>query len=283
MAALAVCAAAIPDRIRIKVKRHGNWYENARLWVALIGSPSTKKSPIIREAVRPIARLDARLMRKYLADKARYDEMSKEERKESSRPRQRRLRIEDTTIEAAQEVLKDSPDGVLLIQDELSGWFGAMDKYNSGGRGAAKDRAFWLQAFNGGQYSVHRIGRESALIDNLSVSMLGGIQPEAIAAIAKESVDDGLLQRLLPVVLQRATLGLDPVHFGVILCFNLLLGMMTPPMGVGLYVMSNVGKVPVGAILRATIPFFIPLLVALGLITFVPELSLWLPRLVFGS
>lgn len=170
---------------------------------------STKKSPIISQAVRPITRLDTAMMRTFLAKLAEYNELSKDERKGMQRPRQRRLRVEDTTIEAAQEMLKDSPDGVLLIQDELSGWFGAMDKYNSGGRGAAKDRAFWLQSFNGGQYSVNRIGRESVLIENLSISMLGGIQPEAIAAVARESVDDGLLQRLLPVVLQRATVGKD--------------------------------------------------------------------------
>lgn len=209
MAALAVCAAAIPDRVRIKVKRHGHWYENARLWVALIGSPSTKKSPIISQAVRPIARLDGRLVRTYLTKLAEYNDLSKEERKETPAPKQRRLRLEDTTIEAAQEVLKDSPDGLLLIQDELSGWFGAMDKYNSGGRGAAKDRAFWLQSFNGGQYAVNRVMRGVSLIENLSISMLGGIQPEAIAAVAKESVDDGLLQRLLPVVLQRSSVGKD--------------------------------------------------------------------------
>lgn len=77
-------------------------------------------------------------------------------------------------------------------------------------------------------------------------------------------------------------MGLDPVHFGIILCFNLLLGMMTPPMGVGLYVISNIGKVPVGEVLKAVIPFFIPLVIVLGIITFVPELSLWLPNLVFG-
>lgn len=85
---------------------------------------------------------------------------------------------------------------------------------------------------------------------------------------------------LLPVAL---AMGLDPVHFGIILCFNLLLGMMTPPMGVGIYVMSNVGQVPVGELLKAVIPFFIPLLFVLGVISLVPELSLWLPNLFFGS
>jgi TRAP-type C4-dicarboxylate transport system permease large subunit len=78
-------------------------------------------------------------------------------------------------------------------------------------------------------------------------------------------------------------MGVDPVHFGVILVFNLLVGMMTPPMGVGLYVISSVGGVSAESVVRSIFPFFIPILAALLIITFVPELSLWLPRLVFGS
>jgi len=92
--------------------------------------------------------------------------------------------MEDTTIEGAQEVLRDSPDGVLCLQDELSGWFGSMDKY-AAGRGAAKDRGFWLQAFNGGQYAVNRISRGSFLIPNLSASVLGGIQPDPLRPIPR--------------------------------------------------------------------------------------------------
>ena len=105
-----------------------------------------------------------------------------------------------------QDILKDSPDGVLCYQDELSGWFGAMDKY-SAGRGSAKDRAFWLEAFNGGSYSVSRVGRGSVFIENLSISLIGGIQPEPICKIVDDSVDDGLLQRLLPITLKPAVAG----------------------------------------------------------------------------
>ena len=54
-----------------------------------------------------------------------------------------------------------------------------------------KDRGFWLQAFNGGPYIVDRISRKSGLIPNLSVSLLGGIQPEPLRRIADEAVDDG--------------------------------------------------------------------------------------------
>ena len=81
-----------------------------------------------------------------------------------------------------------------------------MDKY-SGNRGAFKDRGFWLQSFNGGGYAVDRITRGSGYVPNLSVSMLGGIQSDLLRKFATDSVDDGLLQRLFPIVLRSATLG----------------------------------------------------------------------------
>jgi hypothetical protein len=207
-AALVVCAAALPDYIQVQVKKHDpNWMESARIWVGLIGLPSTKKTPIIQRVAKPLKRLDAELWRAYVAACECYERLSKEERKLAERPKQQRLRIEDCTIEAAQEVLKDSPNGVLAIQDELAGWFGAMDKYS--GRGAAKDRGFWLQSFHGGPYALNRIARGSTMIENLSVSLLGGIQPEPIRKIAEDTVDDGLLQRLIPIVLRHATAGKD--------------------------------------------------------------------------
>ena len=174
MAALTVCAAALPDRIKIQPKEHDTeWTESARIWTALVGLPSTKKSPLISAATKPLKELDEELYRAFVKEKAAYDQLSREDRLMTRAPKQERLRLEDTTMEAAQEVLRDSPNGVLLLQDELSGWFGAMDKYSGGGRGSQKDRAFWLQAFNGGSYMVNRIGRGAMAIPNLSVSLLG--------------------------------------------------------------------------------------------------------------
>ena len=84
---------------------------------------------------------------------------------------------------------------------------------------------------------------------------------------------------LHPVITE---VGIDPVHFGVVICFNLILGIITPPMGIGLFVASRVAGIPVETVLRATIPFLVPLLVSLLVITIFPELSLWLPDLVMG-
>jgi hypothetical protein len=208
MAAITVCAAAISDEIQLKPKRHSDWKESARLWTAVVGNPSTMKTPIINLAARPLKRIDKRLFQEYVAELAAYDALPPEERKKTEPPKQRRVRIEDTTIEAAQEVLKDSPDGVLCLQDELSGWFGMMDRY-AGNRGGMKDRGFWLQAWNGGEYVVNRIQRGALFIPNLSVSLLGGIQPDPMRKLAADTVDDGLLQRTCPIVLRAATMGRD--------------------------------------------------------------------------
>lgn len=207
-AALAVCAAALPDRITLRVKRHDEWEESARIWVALIGNPSAKKSPIISAATRPLRSIDDELVRAYLNEKRLYDGLDKAGKSDKPAPKQIRARMEDVTVEAAQEILRDSTEGVLLIRDELSGWFGSMEKYGTG-KGAAADRSFWLQAFNGGSYSVNRVGRGVVAIDNLSVSMLGGIQPEPIRRIAADAADDGLLQRLFPICLGPSSVGLD--------------------------------------------------------------------------
>lgn len=210
MAALTVCAAAIPDRVKLQVKVHEHgWKESARIWTALIGPPSTKKSPILRRASAPLLKLDKRLHEAYARQCAEYAKLSKEERESADPPKKERLRIEDITIEAAQEILKDSPDGVLCLNDELTGWFGGMDKYNGGGKGIARDRGFWLSAFNGQPAVVDRIGRGSTFIPNLSISLLGGVQPEPMRALLRESMDDGLIQRLFPIILRSAVLGSD--------------------------------------------------------------------------
>ena len=84
---------------------------------------------------------------------------------------------------------------------------------------------------------------------------------------------------LLPVT---QALGVDPVHFGVIICFNLILGIITPPMGIGLFVAARVARVAPEQVLRAILPFLVPLVAGLLVITAFPQLTLWLPNLVFG-
>lgn len=81
----------------------------------------------------------------------------------------------------------------------------------------------------------------------------------------------------LPVV---ATFGVDPVHFGLLMIFNLCIGLCTPPVGSILFVGCGVARTSIREVIRPLLPFFVAMLVVLLLITFVPALSLWLPRLL---
>jgi tripartite ATP-independent transporter DctM subunit len=81
----------------------------------------------------------------------------------------------------------------------------------------------------------------------------------------------------LPVVIG---LGMDPVHFGILIIANLCIGLCTPPVGTCLFLGCSVGKTTIARVVPSAIPFFLAMLLALMLITYVPGLSLWLPRLL---
>ena len=77
------------------------------------------------------------------------------------------------------------------------------------------------------------------------------------------------------------TLGIDPVHFGIVMVINLLIGTLTPPFGVLIFVMTEVAKVKYRPLLRQIAPFYLPLIIFLIIVTYFPSLSLSLPALVF--
>jgi len=78
-------------------------------------------------------------------------------------------------------------------------------------------------------------------------------------------------------------LGVDPVHFSIIFTHNMEIGLIHPPVGLNLYVLATVSAAPIGEVIRGILPFLILLLIVLGIITYVPALTLWLPHLVYGS
>lgn len=106
----------------------------------------------------------------------------------------------------------------------------------------------------------------------MMIVLVVGCFMETIAAITI------LTPVLLPVAI---SIGVDPVHFGIILILNLMIGLLTPPVGMVLYVLSKVSNVPFERCVKATAPFLIPLVTVLLLLTFIPELSMWLPTLIY--
>ncbi len=110
------------------------------------------------------------------------------------------------------------------------------------------------------------------LIVNLLLLVLGCFVDGAPAVVMAAPL-------LFPIAVQ---LGIDPVHFGIIMTANIAIGMFTPPFGLNLLVASDVTGKSVVDILPGCVPFFLVSLIGLALITYVPEISLWLPRLAYG-
>ncbi|QEL11893.1 TRAP transporter large permease [Kushneria phosphatilytica] len=89
---------------------------------------------------------------------------------------------------------------------------------------------------------------------------------------------------LFPALLAVATgVGMDPVHFGIMAVLNLMIGLTTPPVGVCLFVVAGIGNLQTTRVARAIVPFLVCNLCVLGLVSYIPAISLWLPNLIMGS
>jgi TRAP-type C4-dicarboxylate transport system permease large subunit len=86
-----------------------------------------------------------------------------------------------------------------------------------------------------------------------------------------------LVPILLPIVHK---LGIDPVHFGLVMVLNLMIGLLHPPMGLVLFVLARVAKLSVERTTMAILPWLVPLLISLVIVTYIPSISLWLPNLM---
>jgi C4-dicarboxylate transporter DctM subunit len=111
------------------------------------------------------------------------------------------------------------------------------------------------------------------LVVNLLLLLAGNVmEPSSIVLI--------MAPILFPVAI---ALGVDPVHFGIIMVVNMEIGMCHPPVGLNLYVASGITKMGITELTIAVLPWLMTMIGFLLLITYVPQISLWLPRLVFGS
>jgi C4-dicarboxylate transporter DctM subunit len=110
------------------------------------------------------------------------------------------------------------------------------------------------------------------LVVNVLLLMAGNfMEPSSIVLI--------MAPILFPVAMK---LGIDPIHFGILIVVNMEVGMCHPPVGLNLYVASGITKMGISELTVAVLPWLLTMLGFLMLITYVPEISLWLPRLVYG-
>jgi hypothetical protein len=202
-------------------QRDPNWLVKAIIWCMVISRSGDNKSATLKEAMKPVKEFEQTLKSKYAKEKQKFDSFqcsAKQSAKSKptasdvfvdtppSEPQRSRKEINDATTEKIADLLSHNPWGLLLFAEELAGMLGGMDAYRARG---GKDRPFWLQAKDGGTFTVDRKTSGSIFVPNCAVSVLGSIQDDKIKKIARGLTDDGFLQRFLSIFLKRTGDGED--------------------------------------------------------------------------
>lgn len=219
---------------RVFPKAHEEeWFEIATFWAMLVAGPSTKKSATITQVLRPLRDIEESMNKEYEAGaykrratltsietqiaevqkqiraaetpakvESLEDELAKLYEREVAAMRSApRLVVNDVTVEKLGELLAENIRGLVTVRDELSGLFAQMNAV-----GRENDRSFLLEAYNAdGSYTFDRIGRGTTRVPSVSLSIVGGIQPEIVKPLIRKSIEtaggDGFLSRFqLPVL-----------------------------------------------------------------------------------
>ncbi|MGE4574509.1 DUF3987 domain-containing protein [Parachlamydia sp.] len=226
-AALIVHIGSLIGRKRgLELRRGTKWTEFPNLWGMLIGKPSSMKSVAMQSVIKPLVVLadQARIEYKQALKRFQIELEAWEIRKKTDldgyrdsykgsktkgsavveykpadppeKPKQKRYKSDDPTVEKLGIILAENPQGILLYRDELAGWLSSFQK-----KGRENDRPFFLEGWSGKQgFEVDRIGREVPHIEAVCISILGGIQPGPVAQYIYSAIkgglgDDGFIQR----------------------------------------------------------------------------------------
>jgi putative DNA primase/helicase len=218
-----VLAGAVNRRAAIQPKAQDTgWRVVPNLWGGIVGPPGYLKSPVIQaitaalnQIQRDWRRDDEDALKSYAGEQEQYllrhaawkgsykvatrkigAALPERPNDEPEEPKARRLITNDATFEALHQTMSDNPAGVLVVRDELVGWWSQLDR-----AGREGERAFCLQAWNGDtSHTIDRIGRGTIHVEACCMSMLGGIQPSRLRSYLVDAVkdgpaNDGLIQR----------------------------------------------------------------------------------------
>ena len=227
-ATLVLCLAGAVNRRAVMQPKANDteWRIVPNLWGGIVAPPGYLKSPVIQASTRALNRIQAEWRTDYeqaLKDHARvledwelrksaWRDVSKQRLKKGQssldrpedapdEPKLRRLIVNDATFEAMHETMSENPAGILVIRDELTGWWSQLDR-----AGREGERAFCLQAWNGDTgHTIDRIGRGTIHVPACCMSMLGGIQPGRLGSYLTDTLkdgpsNDGLIQRFQVLV-----------------------------------------------------------------------------------
>ncbi len=226
VAVLTTLGSIIGSGCGVRPKQADDWYELPNLWGGVVGGPSTMKTPATSAGTEPLSWLEHDAKEEHESEMTRFllEKLDREHELKllksdkateklhinedevhariralmastPKEPKLRRYKTNDSTIEMVTELLRDNPRGILLMRDELIGLLNNCNRQGHEGY-----RSYYLEGWNGKHsHAVDRIGRGNIVVDNLCLSIFGGIQPAKLQEYIWGAVtgfdNDGLLQR----------------------------------------------------------------------------------------
>ena len=193
VATLAAASGSIGRSVRLLVK--DGYHQSASLYLALVGSPSSGKSPSIRQALAPLWGIGRRLHEEWVPAHERWKAAPLDGRGQP--PALGRIITSDPTTEALGPILAANPRGLTIAPDEMTKWVMSMDQYK-GGKGG--DRPFYLSSWGGEPIYVDRAKhmKEPIVVQEPFLTVVGGLTPDMMSSLPEgQGRDDGFMARLL--------------------------------------------------------------------------------------
>ena len=222
--AMVAAGSIIGRKVGIRPLQYDDWQEAPNLWGCIVGRPGVMKSPAVKQALKPLARLEVLANERYQHDRDKWDasDVERELRREAVKaklksalkdnpsadvsayrvseeqePTPRRYKANDTSYQALGELLRQNTNGLLVHRDELMSLLRALEREDN-----SEARGFYLTGWNGSEsYTFDRIGRGTNLfVPSVTLSLLGSTQPGLLQSYVRGvmgggGTDDGLLQR----------------------------------------------------------------------------------------
>ena len=224
--AVVLVASVIGSRCTVRPKVNDDWTIVPNLWGGVVGTPSMLKTPSLKEALRPLAKLEENARTNHEIEKLEYSverdginaqldsiksalkkafkdggdtvilkaQLREAKESEPQEPALKRYRTNDATVEKLAELCQQNPEGILVFRDELVGLLASFEK-----DGHEQAKTFYLEGWSGdGSYTVDRIQRGTEFIKKICLSVFGGIQPEKLNGYLRKVMqgdNDGFLQR----------------------------------------------------------------------------------------
>jgi len=202
---LTLLSVAIGNAIRISPK--SDWREPPFLWTIIVGYSGSGKTPFVNKLLEPIFQRDKYAYEvyetewvKYEVAKINYDKKIKKLdyvstlKDKPKKPKLKKFIITDTTVEALAIAMKNNPRGLLLEQDEISGFIRGLDQY----KGKGNDRQKYLELWNCKPWVIESATKRSSKVQHTGCSILGGIQPMILPTIFEHNAFvEGLVPRFV--------------------------------------------------------------------------------------